>query len=82
MWILVYILFWMSIRIGLHALVLQKHISFVKRQCHSSVFLLHLKRSVLAPVSLRDRDRSPQSALIGQLTDIWASNMPAVLNQF
>ena len=50
--------------IDLHALVLQKHISFL-----DTVFHHCLKRSVLAPVSLRPHPLpNTQSPPIGQLT--------------
>ena len=53
-------------------------------QCCTNVFLLCLKRSVLAPVSLRPSLPNTQSALIGQLTHAWPStannNWIALLN--
>ena len=42
-------------------------------QCCSTLFALHLKCSVLAPVPLRPSFQNTHFALIGQLTHAWAS---------
>ena len=77
------ILFWVTTKTGLHTLMLNRLISFLK---FSHLSLLCLKRSVLAPVSLMPPPPlNTQPALIGQLTHAWASsasNRAAVLNQF
>ena len=56
--------FWVTTKIGLHALVLEKHISFFHTlQCCSTVFPLCLKHSVLAPEYPVSSDWSPHTCL-------------------
>ena len=54
-----YFYFGVTTRIGLHVLMLKTHRFPHTVQCCSSVFLLSLKHSILAPVSLRPPSRIP-----------------------
>ena len=76
--------FWVTTTIGLHALMLKKHISFSVQSCNM-VFPIRLIRSFssfLFEVPLLNT----QSALIGQLTHTWTSTInnkgAAVPDQF